>query len=187
MWPWEHVVFAYLCYSLGCRAAGTRPRGRSAVALLAFGAVLPDLIDKPLAWEWDVFETSYALGHSLFFALPLSGAAVIVARQHGRTRDGVAFAVGYLSHLLGDVVSPAIREGRIASERILWPLGDPAPSHYHGSFVDASRHYLDLYTQAITSGEPDLYLLAQGGIGAVAVGLWIADGLPGVRSKRTES
>jgi len=50
MWPWEHLAFAYVLVSGYYRLAWrSRPTDAAAI-VIAVGAVLPDLIDKPLAW-----------------------------------------------------------------------------------------------------------------------------------------
>jgi len=61
------------------------PTGLEAFAVV-LASVLPDLIDKPLAWEYGVFENGYAIGHSLFFAVPLAILVGMIAhaRRHGR-------------------------------------------------------------------------------------------------------
>lgn len=181
MWPWEHAVFAYLLYSIAHRAGGSRVSGRSVVGFLFLGSLLPDLIDKPLSWQWDVFETGYGLGHSLFFAIPLAIAVLLLAHHLNRLEDGVAFAFGYVSHLVADLVPRAIREGQVPTERVLWPIAEPAPSGVHDSFLDGARHYFARYLDAIATGEPDLLIVAQIGLALFTIGLWIADGYPGLR------
>lgn len=181
MWPWEHVIFAYVLYSLTCRLVGTRASGRAVIGALVIGAVLPDLVDKPLAWQWGIFETGYAVGHSIFVAVPVSIAALLVARHRNRVRVGIAFAFGYLSHLLGDLIPPFLREGEVPFERILWPIAQPPQSHEHGSFLDGASHYLDVYHAVIVGGEFDLVILVQVGFVVLGFVLWIADGYPGLR------
>ena len=49
MWPWEHLAFGYVLYSLGVRTLrGRTPRGPP-VLVLAVATQVPDLLDKPLA------------------------------------------------------------------------------------------------------------------------------------------
>ena len=55
--------------------------------LVALGAMLPDIIDKPLAlWIWpDVFETTRTIGHSaLFAALLIMIAGLVLKMKHDR-------------------------------------------------------------------------------------------------------
>jgi hypothetical protein len=70
MWPWEHVVVGYLAYSAVSHAvAGRAPSGRAAIAV-AFAALLPDLVDKPLAWGLGVLPSGRSFAHSLVVAVP---------------------------------------------------------------------------------------------------------------------
>ncbi|MFC6964015.1 hypothetical protein ACFQL7_23110 [Halocatena marina] len=55
MWPWSHAAVGYLCYSIGTRLVGRRPTTGPTVAVL-FGALLPDLVDKPLSWVFGQFR-----------------------------------------------------------------------------------------------------------------------------------
>lgn len=179
MWPWEHIAFGYLLYSPLLRIVTWRgPDGRMAV-LLAFGAVLPDLVDKTLSWGLGVFPTGYALGHSVFVALPL-GVALLARFRSVRT---TAFVAGYWSHLLGDVLDPLRRGAGIDTSRILWPVvvGDAYEESlglsrglvYFTEFVSELPE-TDLTSPAI------LYLLLPG----FALLVWLVDGAPGVGTCR---
>src|SRR6056297_3162505 len=111
MMPWTHAVVAYIGFSLASHVISrTAPTTRE-TALLAVGALLPDLIDKPLAWQLGVLQGGRTLGHSIFTAVPLSAAAVVVAARRGRPRLGLAFAAGYLLHLPGDIVPAYLATG----------------------------------------------------------------------------
>lgn len=180
MWPWEHVVVAYLVYSLGRRAVtGSPPRDWEAV-LVAFGAVLPDLIDKPLAWQFGVFPSGSALAHSVFFAVPLSVLVVIVAARRNQLDLGIAFAVGYLSHLPADVIPTYLRTGELPIWRVLWPVMDPPSTSAHGSFIAGVWNYYQGYLMNLTSGEPSLYVLVNLALTVFAITLWVIDGAPGL-------
>lgn len=180
MWPWEHAVFAYVVYSLACRVARTTPETGKAVLVLAVASVMPDLIDKPLAWQWGVFENSFGIGHSVFFAIPMSLLAVGVGFRSGNSRIGIAFAVGYLSHLLGDLIPAYILDGEVPIARILWPIGDAGPPTEHVSLTEGIAAYMDLYLAELHSGDPSGYLLMQVVFLLVAIGLWIIDRTPGL-------
>jgi membrane-bound metal-dependent hydrolase YbcI (DUF457 family) len=83
--------------------------------LLAVGALLPDLIDKPLFWLpfLDFFDVSRAVGHSLLFPLLL----VILWRAGPERlrRIMLPLALGSLLHLVLD--------GLLAEpQALLWPL-----------------------------------------------------------------
>lgn len=94
MWPWEHVAFGYLLYSVYAHVRRGEPPDALSTVAMAIAAVAPDLIDKPLAWEFDVFATGYALGHSVFLAVPLLAGVVAVARRTDRLAAADGFAVG---------------------------------------------------------------------------------------------
>ena len=68
------------------------------VAPAAVGSLLPDFVDKPLAWVLRVTPSSHYLAHT-----PLAGAALslMVARLWG-SRTARSFGSAYLLHLLAD-------------------------------------------------------------------------------------
>lgn len=189
MWPWEHALFAYLLYSIASHLVFRRsPNGPTALAVVV-ASVTPDLIDKPLAWEFGVFSSGYALAHSVFFAVPLSIAAVIVARRVGRGPIGYGFAVGYLSHLVGDLIPIYAEEGELLWYPILWPFGD-------GSTTDHSQGLLDRFTELfvpyvtnfhgeLLASELTFYTLFQLSLAALGIFLWILDGMPPLRDLYT--
>ncbi|HEX2659212.1 MAG TPA: metal-dependent hydrolase, partial [Polyangia bacterium] len=99
-----------------------RFRSRDQWVFLA-GALLPDLIDKPLyygaAW-WTgrqgdaigLISGTHTFGHTLLFLLLLTGAAVI-----SRASTARALALGVATHFLLDVVGLSMDH-----QMILWPL-----------------------------------------------------------------
>ncbi|MFP9193832.1 metal-dependent hydrolase [Natrialbaceae archaeon A-CW1-1] len=181
MMPWEHVIIGYVGYSLFVHAVyGDSPTGRE-TAVIVFASILPDLIDKPLAWEFSVFETGYALGHSVFFAIPLSLVIGFLTYRRGHPRLGWAFGIGYLLHLPADVLPPNMRDDSIPIERLLWPVqtSDPVaePERLRDGFLDSLWAYLSqLYTL-------DQSPYTQAVIGFMIFGfvLWLYDGMPIVR------
>lgn len=182
MWPWEHVLFAYLLYSIASRLLlRWRPDGPTAIAVV-FASIAPDLIDKPLAWQFGIFSSGYAIAHSVFFAVPLSVFAVLVARTTGRDPVGYAFAVGYLSHLVGDLVPIYVEEGELSLDPVLWPFGERSSTDHSQGFLE---RFMELFLPYITNLRGELfatdlstYTLFQLSIAALAITLWIADGLP---------
>jgi hypothetical protein len=179
MWPWEHVALGYLLYSPLLRLVTRRGPDSRAAGLLAFGAVLPDLIDKTLSWGLGVFPTGYAIGHSVFVAVPV-GLLLLAAYWSARTG---AFVAGYWSHLLGDIVDPIRSGGAVTVSRVLWPIfiGEPYEESlglgrgvvYFTEFVRELPE-TDLTSPAI------LYLL----LPAFALLIWLVDGAPGVGACR---
>ena len=129
------------------------PRVRSTLSWgwLAFGCLLPDLLDKPvfvaariarrqLPDQFDVLldalHGSRLFGHSLFFFVLLIAAAVL-------TRSAVLRAVtwGVATHLVLDIVPDLVSGARLqAPTWLLWPIfgwafpfdGTPANVYYGG-------------------------------------------------------
>ena len=177
MWPWEHLAFGYVIYSLAVRAIWRRsPSGAETVALVV-ATQLPDLVDKPLSWGLKLFPSGYAVGHSLLFGVPLLGAVLVLAQRRGRVEVGAAFAVGYLSHLAGDVVSLT----GLRVERLLWPFVSFPSYGTDRGFVGRFGYYLGRYLHDVA--EPENIVLVGAYLAAfVAVGvLWLSDGAPGIR------
>ena len=82
--------------------------------LVALGAWLPDIIDKPLGW-WILDDGTYehAFAHSLLFAAILTLPGLFLARRGDRRLLSLAF--GDTMHLLCD---PVVRAPQI----LFWPL-----------------------------------------------------------------
>lgn len=180
MMPWEHALFGYIGYSLLVRLLrqDSPTTGETIVVVLASGG--PDLIDKPLAWQFDLFASGYALGHSVFTAVVLSALAVVVARQRGRPRVGLAFAVGYGIHLLGDIAPTSLSEP-VAVRRVLWPLvrgGDGYGTSFRFEAVENLTGYFGWIAEQLISGSPDPYFVALLAAAGLALLLWVDDGLP---------
>ena len=180
MWPWEHVVVGYVTYSLLCHLAfRDSPGGWEALAVV-FASLFPDLIDKPLAWQFGVFEGGYAIAHSAFLAVPLSILVGVIGRRYGAGRAGLAFAIGYLIHLPSDVLPPYVRTGQVATERILWPVERAKGDHGQG-LVDGFLEFFVPYAYELITLDPSGYLLFQLGLMGSAFLLWIYDGMPILR------
>lgn len=181
MLPWEHLAVGYLWYSAWSHLRhGQRPSGRPVVAL-AVATQLPDLIDKPLAWEFGVLPGGQTLGHSLVFTLPV---LAFVLGAFGR-RIGGAVAVGYLSHLAGDVVYPVVLGGTPRVSFLLWPFVETAPGESPG-VLSETREILGDAWQFMSSPDGALYLTAELALLLAVFSLWLYDGHPGVprRSRR---
>lgn len=184
MMPWEHVFVGYIGYSLF--AHGVYRESPTGVETLAVGlaSLLPDLIDKPLAWEYGVFASGYAIGHSLLFVLPLAIGVGWIASSRGRPRIGWAFGLGIILHPIGDVVPASITEGSVQLGMLLWPLrrgGGGYEAGFVGEFRVNLAEYLRWMSRQLASGDPDRYLFIVFGVGIVGVSLWIYDGMPVAR------
>lgn len=168
MWPWGHLAFGYVVYSLVSRLGRGRAPAWPAVAFLALGTQAPDLVDKPLAWTWNVLPSGRSLAHSLIFGTVIVGVVVAVLRRLD-VASGEAFAVGYYSHLVGDVVVPLAQGEFHQMSFLLWPVL-PVP--------DSGGPSVGIIEYILTAELTARFLLEVGL--AALVGLWwLLDGAPG--------
>jgi hypothetical protein len=122
MWPWGHLAVGYLLCSRLHRSRAGRPLGPAAAVVVAIATQVPDLVDKPLAWWVGVLPTGRSLGHSLVAGSVLLAGVWWLAVRADRRPLGVVFAVGYLSHLAGDALYPALNGNFGDLTFLLWPL-----------------------------------------------------------------
>ncbi len=101
MFPWTHAAFGYALL-LVLAVALSRRVSRAELLAVVVGTQLPDLVDKPLAWWFNVLPSGRSLAHSLVVAVPLLVLVLAVAWYRSHPAVGAAFALGYASHLLGD-------------------------------------------------------------------------------------
>lgn len=171
MWPWEHVGVGYLSYSLACRALGRTPPSDGPVVVLIAGALLPDLVDKTLSWGLGWFPSGYAAAHSVFLAVPLGLAAI--ARNR---RLGVAFAVGYWTHLLGDVVNPVRTGDPVDVTRVLWPVVAADPYTVDRGLGRGLLYLREFLAAIPTLNLANLFLLVA--LPVFTALIWVLDGMP---------
>ncbi|MES3516473.1 MAG: metal-dependent hydrolase [Natronomonas sp.] len=172
MWPWGHVAVAYLLYSAASRRNGDPPEALSTAAV-GFAALLPDLIDKPLAWYLGVLPTGRTLAHSFLFVGPLSVAVYLLARRLDRPAIGVAFGIGAVSHLLLDAL-PAVW-GAGEAGFLLWPIV-PVEEYEEGA---------PTIVALLLDSLSDPYFFSEFVFVAVALVVWRRDGYPGIRQPRS--
>lgn len=183
MMPWEHVAVGYVAYSLFVHAIyRDSPTGTETLAVV-FTSLLPDLIDKPLAWQLGVFDGGYALGHSVFFAVPLVLAVGLIARSREQPRVGWAFGIGYLLHFPADVIPSYFLDGDLSIHHHLWPIGGGGSSHgsFFAGFMDNFGPYALWAIEELASGDPSPLLLFLLGLATLTFLLWLYDGLPVAR------
>lgn len=186
MWPWEHLAVGYLVYSAYSRRRWGRPPTTRAAVVVAVAAVFPDLVDKPLAWWLGVLPGGRSLAHSLLVAGPVVLAVLAVGRRLDERPASVAFAVGFLSHLAGDVVYPLVVRGELRAGFLFWPV---VPVE-DGDATSALPHLQDLagaFLEFLATPRGTLYLLGDVVLLGLAVFVWVLDGTPGVRSPHPES
>jgi hypothetical protein len=193
MWPWEHLLFGYLVFSLSLRVVGPQLEAgattavgtdgwsitASSVGVLLFWTQFPDLIDKPLAWQFGVLESGTSVAHSVFVAVPVSVLALPAAVYWGRPVWGIAVAVGYLTHLAGDVLFPALVDGVLTLQPVLWPLASTESTYAPGLLVQVQKFALQ-FAGFLTTPRGGFYLLIELALVAGCVLLWRADGSPGL-------
>lgn len=121
MQPIVHLVVGYLCYAGYTRVRyETRPRGEpTAVAVSA--AALPDLIDQPL-WLMGITPVGRTFAHSLIGGVLIVGVITLLTRQQGRPDLGVAFAIGYVSHIVADIPWHVLAGDYHELGFLLWPV-----------------------------------------------------------------
>lgn len=169
MWPWGHLAFGYLLYLL-VRPRAWREADRPTVLAVLVGTQLPDLIDKPLAWYFHVLEYGRSLAHSVITGGLILLTVVLYLRHRGHRRLATAFAIGYLSHLVGDSYTFALAGKWGTITWLVWPLL-PIPNtanELEGLFAHLAR----LDASVVYS---DGVLLA-----GVAFVIWLLQGAPGL-------
>nr|WP_233340418.1 metal-dependent hydrolase [Haloprofundus sp. MHR1] len=179
MWPWEHLAFGYILYSVAHRLVARRGVTTPAALAVAFATQLPDLIDKPLAWTFEVLPSGVSLAHSIFFVPPVTLAAYLVGRVTGFKRLWIPFLVGYLSHLVGDGVSGVAYGDSPSFSFLLWPLYETSSPSRAGLFSNFF-YYLGNYMETLASPEGVVYILLELGLLGTAFLLWLWDGAPGL-------
>jgi uncharacterized membrane protein YjgN (DUF898 family) len=184
MWPWEHVVIGYVAYSILSHVhRGRSPDGREAV-LVAFAALLPDLVDKPLAWGLGVIGSGYGPAHSLFVAGPFVVALASWWSTVSSPWQGVAFATGYLLHLPGDVFYAYVTSGSVVPSIVLWPVATTGGVGIRDGFLRQTVARLVEFGVGVFAGDVSTYTWLQLGLLVLAVLLWVCDGAPPLRDSR---
>lgn len=179
MWPWEHVAVGYLIYSVTVRWITGDPPGRADTYAVVFASLLPDLIDKPLSWTLGIFPSGYSIGHSVFVVAVLISLIIPVTEEVGRLRVGVAFSMGLVLHLVGDIFYPALFGEGIAPTVVLWPLvTQPAYAVEYG-LIERGLLYLGRHIHMLSASSVKWLVAAEAAfLGAVVI-LWLVDGHPG--------
>lgn len=146
---------------------------------MAIGSQVPDLIDKPLAWYFSVLPSGRSLGHSLFTAAAATASAAAVqavTRARGLT---AAVAIGWVSHLLGDVAYPLVVKGDLRVGFLLWPIVPAGDSSSPGAIGHVSELFA-AFLEYLATPAGATYLLLDVALLSAALVLWIADGTPGI-------
>ncbi|AHF98830.1 metal-dependent hydrolase [Halostagnicola larsenii XH-48] len=175
MWPWGHLGVAYLLYSLYTHRRFDRPPRAVPALALVIGSQFPDLIDKPLAWNFDVLPGGRTLSHSLVFAIGLTVVVYALANRFGGLETAIAFVIGHVVHLCTDV-PPAVFGGDVSGlAYLLWPFVEQPPEEPVAGLLDAILTYYAVGP----------YELAQFVLFAFAAVVWYYDNKPGLAYVRS--
>ncbi|MFC7114560.1 metal-dependent hydrolase [Natronoarchaeum sp. GCM10025703] len=172
MWPWGHAAVGYLLYSAYTRSRGDRRPLAIATIILAVGTQFPDLIDKPFSWTFGILPTGRTLAHTLLVLVPLTVAIYVACKRLRRLRSewAIAFAIGALSHVVVDAI-PSVVWGDVAMGNfLLWPLLSVPPYENSSPSIIGAFLAFDLSN----------YVLFEFALVALAIGVWWADGRPGL-------
>lgn len=179
MWPWEHLAFAYLLYSLFAHTVYRRSPDGAAAFLVVLGSQTPDLVDKPLSWTFGLTPTGHGVMHSILIMGPLLAGALLLTR--GRSRRLVAaYTIAHLSHLVGDLIyEPLLLNEPVILGRVLWPVVSlPAYGTDQGGLVGRAAVYFVRWAHHIaTQGLTPLVIFEFTLVFGV-IALWVYDGAP---------
>jgi membrane-bound metal-dependent hydrolase YbcI (DUF457 family) len=168
MLPWGHLALGYLWYAVWGRLDAEVPRTETGAIAVALGSQAPDL-DKVLAWWFGVVPNGRSLAHSVLIA----AVVLVIVRRYavvrGRSHRGSAFALGYLSHLLGDALYPLLYGNLSALRFLAWPVVPAIEYDQTGGFL-----------AFFTSLDFGVTFWAELGLFVVAFAVWSADGRPGL-------
>lgn len=179
MWPWEHLAIGYVCLSVWRRVRSGRPPDRWETLAVVVGTQLPDLVDKPLGWGTVILPAGRSLAHSLPAAGFAVAVAVLLGDRVGRRDVAVAFAVGYLSHLPGDVVFPLAYGSSLDWRFLLWPFVS-VPTANYGGVTGRVLELLGQFGAFLLTPRGLAYAALEGLLLLIALLAWWRDGWPGV-------
>lgn len=172
MWPMGHVAVAYILYSLASRhrliGDDVANLHAGSVMALLVGSLVPDIVDKPLAWHLNLLISGRSLAHSLLTVVPIAVVVILLARRYDRGDWGVAIAVGAISHVLVDALSVLWNPDSSAAF-LLWPILSVEP------YADGPPTILGLLADSFR----DPYFLSEFVLLAIAIVFWRRDGFPG--------
>jgi membrane-bound metal-dependent hydrolase YbcI (DUF457 family) len=147
------------------------------VFAVVVGSQLPDLVDKPLAWTFEVLPSGRSLMHSLFAVVAVVTLTYWVSQRFQREEITAWLGLGMVSHSfvdLGPDVMIGLLQGHWGQLQwttyLLWPLLAAPPYPNDDSFM---QHFLALAL--------DQYVLLQFGLFAVAAVVWFRSDAPGYR------
>lgn len=166
MLPIVHPVVGYLCYAVYRRSChGEQPDGTPAVVAVV-AATLPDLIDQPL-WLAGLTPVGRTVAHSSVVAVPVVVIVVALTRRRGQSALGIAFTIGYLTHIAADIPWHVLAGDYSELGFLFWPITSmPAYTGTKALGTIGGVEITTLWVEAV--------------ICIVGVGLWWYDGRPGL-------
>ncbi len=170
MQPVVHLVVGYICYAAFTRWRNGRAPTETGALAAVVGAALADLIDKPLT-ATGVVPVGRTIGHSLLFAVPLIALVWVLAKRFDRNVLGVAFAIGYLSHIATDIPWHLVSGDYHELGFLLWPITDMPP-------------YTGVKPLGTVAGVEVTTLWLEGIIFVFGIALWWYDERPGLEPIR---
>lgn len=125
MLPIEHFIVAFLPV-LGLTLMRHRRFPSLRVTALAFvGTQFPDLIDKPLAYQFGLLPSGRVFMHSLPIAIPFLTVVLLYGFYTHRLYLTSIFAFSLLSHLFADNHTSLLPPNPTISSDLLWPFTQP--------------------------------------------------------------
>lgn len=170
MLPWGHAAVGYLLYALLVRSRSKGVPLGGPVLALAIGTQFPDIIDKPFGWyfEFGLIPTGRSFFHSVFIATGIVLVIALLTRRFGRSELGVAFTVGYLSHLASDGLYSALAGDWSELAYLVWPLIEQSP--------ESGYSILEM----LVTGAQSPMGIFEFGLFSVAATVWVYDQMPGL-------
>lgn len=164
----KHVATGYLIYSVVEHGRGRSPTGTTA-SVLVVGVLFPDFVDKSLTYA-GVLEYGRGFAHSLFTATAIICLVGFLTRRRDRARLGLAFGLGYVSHLPVDMYGTLLTGSQpMDTAFLLWPV--------------VVEYSLGIPTPELPVSRTTVFTL----VGISAICLWVYDGLPGVPDRLVPS
>lgn len=181
MLPSGHLSLAYLVYLGSAVLQSRRLPARWALLPVAIGSQFPDVVDKPLAY-WAIIPSGRSLTHSVFsFGIICLVVWRIAGRLQSRWPPGSwrerlraitphAFAVGYVSHLIGDSYGLLLAGDLWSARFLLYPIY--VVPYAVDTEVSPWIRLLTIYRNADTHPNFELLLLALFVFVAIRVWTW---------------
>lgn len=184
MWPWGHLAVGYVAFSAFVHLRMGRAPGERAVVVLAVATQLPDIVDKPLAWQFGLVSNGVGVAHSLLVGVPIALAVGAGLWARGRPEVGGALAIGYGSHVAGDLLFGGLFGTSPLLPAFLWPLYSTPEPATPGFGPKVWELLID--SRALLGGAMGrVYFLLEAILLVATVALWVFDRTPGLGLIRT--